>query len=128
VVLYAALDGWDASDLVTPACLGGRIDLLAYGRSMRSDSGPASFAARPDARATSGADHMGAVRGTGRQQRIRETATLAQWSGRGRAVTQSEHFADLPRVILDTTDERDAKNGYVVTNRLGHNAPAVGTG
>lgn len=106
VLIYAWLSDWSAYDMVTPLCLMAGVVLVTYGRHVRDSAsrGGTSSAAIDASTATlrrvvwilcvvvvAGSVFWAA-------------STLAEWSGRGQAVTLSGRFRELPSVILDTKE------------------------
>ena len=115
-----ALD-WPVYDMVTPLCLAfGTVLIAAYGRHVQANATPM----------TDGARHLDAGAVRMRQVTVAlcavivagslfwATSTLAQWSGRGQAITLADHFSDLPRVILDTKENLDPRNPFVTVTEI----------
>jgi hypothetical protein len=109
----AWLSGWAAYDMVTPLCLLFGVLLFTYGRHVRTgitnrntgdvDTAPARL------RRTVWILCAFVVAGSA----FWATSTLAEWSGRGQAISISRRFGDLPRVILDTKERLYIQNEVI---------------
>jgi hypothetical protein len=101
LLAYPWLVEWRAYSLTTPISLIVGITLFAYGRHLRAMTVIAPQT-EVDTRARTLLRVLSAVAVAG--SAFWATSTIAQWSGTGQGMLRSEHFADLPSVILDTTE------------------------
>lgn len=106
VLVYPWLRDWSAYDMVTPVCLMTGVVLVAYGQHLG------------DSASTNGTPSTAIDMRTRTLRRVVwilcaivvagsvfwASSTLAEWSGRGQAVTLSGRFRELPSVILDTKE------------------------
>ena len=102
MLIYPLLSDWPVYDLVTPLCLMTGIVMFAYGQHLRTQTAQAIEGPPTDDRAKRLLGVLAAAAVVGCVFWV--TATLADWSGRGLGITLSEHFSDLPSVILDTEE------------------------
>jgi hypothetical protein len=123
VVGYAWLGGWTAYDMVTPLCLMLGVLLVSYGRHVRTDAA--------DRKARDVDTRSATLRRTAwvlcaiivAGSAFWAASTLAEWSGRGQAVSLASRFGDLPRVILDTKERLYIQNEVIKETTL---APEAG--
>jgi hypothetical protein len=119
ILIYPWLRDWPAYDMVTPVCLMTGVVLVTYGRYLRDT--PADGTPTPVADARSGTVRrlvwiLCAVVVAG--SAFWASSTLAEWSGRGQAVTLSGRFHELPSVILDTKERLYVRDPVVRESAL----------
>jgi hypothetical protein len=124
-IMYAYLQSWPIYPLVTPLLIATGMGLAMYVRRRSDrlrDQGTTLDIQARDAAPAAEPDGSSALRQTAAMMGyvliavsvFWATATLAEWTGRGRAQEQARHLDQLPRVILDTKE------------RLFLHSPAVG--
>lgn len=109
----AWLSSWTLFDMVTPATLMCGVLFVTYGRHVRIVAKNARIVGPPRNSAGLGRTVWVLCAVVLSGSAFWATSTLAEWSGRGQAISLSGRFGELPRVILDTKERLYIQNAII---------------